>query len=197
MGVVEESVLEQLLRPLLAEPPVIELGRWPAHGQSPREPFEWPGAPDPLDAAGRAWQTFCRSSDEQDEADAAAGAEPDSASDPQPAGSQWRPPGADEEPAPMRDAARTSRTTDPGPAVAALATAIDAVAAQDAAALPEAQALARARWLLQATERMRALSLEALADVETRTLHRLDDAPTVNAWVAGLAVPGGEAGDSP
>jgi hypothetical protein len=196
MSVVEESVMEQLLRPLLAEPPVIELGRWPRHGQSPREPLEWPGAPDPVDAAvRRAWETFCRSFDEQDGADAAAGAEPDSASDPRTAGSQWRPPGADEEPAPTRDTARTSRTTDPGPAVAALATAIDAVAAQDAAALPEAQALARARWLLQATERMRALSIEALADVETRTLHRLDDAPTVNAWVAGLAVPGVDARD--
>jgi len=83
-----------------------------------------------------------------------------------------------------------SQVSDPGAEVAALTAALDAVAGQDTAPLPEPQALARARALLQATERLRALALEALADVEVRKLHTLDDAPTVSAWVKSLAVPG-------
>jgi hypothetical protein len=74
--------------------------------------------------------------------------------------------------------------------VAALSAALAGLAAQDPAALPEGQALARARVLLQATERLRALALEALADVDTRALHVLDDVPSLNAWVSALSVPG-------
>ena len=47
------------------------------------------------------------------------------------------------------------------------------------------QALARARWLLQATERMKALSVQALADVETRTLFTADGSPSVHGRVLG------------
>ena len=85
---------------------------------------------------------------------------------------------------------RMSESTDPGVEVAALTRALQALAAQDPVSLPEAQALARTRALLEAAERVRALALRALADVETRALHALDDASTVNAWVSSLSVPG-------
>lgn len=76
------------------------------------------------------------------------------------------------------------------PEVAALLAAVDALAAQDPVSLPGPTALARTRALLQSVERLRALSCEALADVETRQLHALDDSPSLTSWVKGLSVPG-------
>lgn len=107
----------------------------------------------------------------------------------------WRPLGLDDSAAPGSAATgpaplRVSASADPGGEVAALSVALDAIAAQDPSVLPQGQALARARRLLQAVERMRALSAEALADVEARRLFTADDSPSVTAWVAGLAVPG-------
>ena len=86
-----------------------------------------------------------------------------------------------------------SQSTDPGADIAALVAALDAVAGQDPGSLPGPTALARCRSLLQVRERVRALSLEALADVETRKLHEVDDVPSVSAWVNGLGVPGVDA----
>lgn len=217
MDVVGESVVERLFRDLLADLPVgltglpvIEMGstvheRVPA----PVGPVEWPPPADPRDEAlaaqWRAWEQSCRSDgaaavDAPDEVPGEAREQvPDAATDgvapmtvatdDRSGAAAWRPLGVDDAPA-AGPAARVSATADPGVEVTVLSVALDAVAAQDPSLLPEGQALARARWLLQATERMRALSAEALADVETRRLHTADDAPSVTAWVGGLAVPG-------
>lgn len=83
-----------------------------------------------------------------------------------------------------------SASTDPGEQVQALVSAIDALAAVDPAALPGSVALARSRAVLQQVERLHAIALRSLADVETRSLHTLDDAPSLPAWVKGLQVPG-------
>jgi hypothetical protein len=64
-----------------------------------------------------------------------------------------------------------------------LVEAVAALRAQDPVGLPGAQALAEAGVLLRELERLTALSLARLADVHTRELHALDDAPTAGAWV--------------
>ncbi|HWH29749.1 MAG TPA: DUF222 domain-containing protein [Mycobacteriales bacterium] len=101
----------------------------------------------------------------------------------------WRAPGVDDSRG-TQSKPPLSQTVDPGTEIHALVTALDAVAAQDPCSLGEGEALARTRALLQSAERMRALAVQALADVESRKLYVLDDTPTVNSWVSGLAVPG-------
>lgn len=107
----------------------------------------------------------------------------------------WPVPGVDDAAGARDSGARVSETVQPGVEVAALAEALDALAAQDLTSLSEGQALARTRWLLQATERMKALSVQALADAEARKLYSLDDAPSLNTWVRILGMPGVDSGD--
>lgn len=84
--------------------------------------------------------------------------------------------------------------TSPGsPRVAALRSAIDALAAQDPRDLPGAVALQRAQELMRESERLRALSIEAVGDVDTRQLFALVDAPSTSAWVKAQEVPGVDA----
>lgn len=59
-----------------------------------------------------------------------------------------------------------------------------AMAVQIPADIPAAQALLETQVLLVQTDRIKALSLQRVADVETRQLHVLDDAPSTAAWVA-------------
>jgi len=166
------SVAEELLRALLADlppVPVCELDQI-VHGR-PAEPAPVPDTWDTWEGWGEL------------EALREVDADPPSASG-------WAVPGVSSSSAPAPPA---SGTSEPGPEVAALLAALDAVLAQAPGALPGPQALARARALLQAGERLKAAALDALADVEERQLHALDDAPTVHAWVEGLAVPGVDA----
>jgi hypothetical protein len=76
------------------------------------------------------------------------------------------------------------------PHVVALRSAIDGLAAQDPRTLPGAVALQRAQDLMRESERLRMLSIEALADVDTRQLFTLADAPSTTAWVKAQQVPG-------
>ncbi len=69
-------------------------------------------------------------------------------------------------------------------AVRALLADVEAVAAQVPAELPTAVALADTAALLALGERLRALTLGRLADVDTRRLHQADGAPSAPAWVA-------------
>ena len=96
---------------------------------------------------------------------------------------EWAVPGVDW-PAPERV------RPEPHPAVAALAGAVDALALQTPSALPEAVALERTRELMQQSERLRMLAIEALADVDTRGLYRHDDSPSTTAWVRSQHVQG-------
>jgi hypothetical protein len=73
---------------------------------------------------------------------------------------------------------------------AALVTAVDALAGEEPVELEPAAALERTRLLLAQAERLKALALRAVADVDTRQLHLLDGVPTASAWVKGLGVPG-------
>jgi hypothetical protein len=68
--------------------------------------------------------------------------------------------------------------------VLALIAALDAVAAQPPADLAPAVALADASAVLVAADRLRAVALARVADVERRQLHDLDDSPSTAAWVA-------------
>ena len=79
------------------------------------------------------------------------------------------------------------------PHVIALRAAVDALAAQDPRELPGAVALQRAQDLMRESERLRALSIEAVGDVDTRQLFALADAPSTSAWVTAQEVPGVDA----
>jgi hypothetical protein len=61
---------------------------------------------------------------------------------------------------------------------------LQAMAAQTPADIPGAQALLEAQVLLTQTDVIKALSLQRIADVDTRQLHTLDDSPSTSAWVA-------------
>ena len=87
-------------------------------------------------------------------------------------------------PAPEADRATTS------PEIAALRTAVDALAEQDPCSLPGAVALQRAQDLMRESERLRALGIEAVGDVDARQLFALADAPSTSAWVKAQEVPG-------
>ena len=67
--------------------------------------------------------------------------------------------------------------------VHALVTAVDALLVQAPADLPGPQALADATVLVAELERLRALVLTRLADVDTRQLHTLADAPSTGTWL--------------
>jgi hypothetical protein len=116
---------------------------------------------------------------DQPEAPAKVGGSP-----PPTASSDWAAPGVE------REAGAGSVAADPGPEVAALTTSLEALLAQDPSSLPGPVALARSRALLQASEQLKVVALESLADVETRQLFTLDDSPTVTSWVDSLGVPG-------
>ena len=64
-----------------------------------------------------------------------------------------------------------------------LVDAVAALRAQPPADLPGAQALAETAVVLRELEKLNAVSLVRLADVHTRELHALDDAPSAGAWV--------------
>ncbi len=69
-------------------------------------------------------------------------------------------------------------------AVRALTDAVDALLVQAPADLPGPQALTDATALVTELERLRALVLTRLADVDTRQLHTLADAPSTGTWLA-------------
>lgn len=75
------------------------------------------------------------------------------------------------------------RAAAPSTSVRALAAAVDALAAQVPAELPGAQALADATALVAELERLRAVVLTRIADVDTRTLHTLADASSTGTWL--------------
>jgi hypothetical protein len=66
----------------------------------------------------------------------------------------------------------------------ALVAALDGVAGQAPADLDPAQALVDAGALLVAADRLRAVALARVADIERRQLHELDNSPSTSAWVA-------------
>ncbi|GAC1611758.1 MAG: hypothetical protein NVS3B26_27810 [Mycobacteriales bacterium] len=68
--------------------------------------------------------------------------------------------------------------------LALLVAGLDGLAAQAPAELPGGQALMETRQLLVQQDRLRAVALARVADVETRQLHDLDDAPSTPTWVA-------------
>ncbi len=72
----------------------------------------------------------------------------------------------------------------PSAPVRALASAVDALAAQAPADLPEAQAMTDATALLPELERLRRVVLTRIADVDARKLHGLADAPSTGTWLA-------------
>ena len=61
---------------------------------------------------------------------------------------------------------------------------LDALSAESPADIPPAQALLVAQVLLVQQDRLKALALTRVADVDTRQLHVLDDSPSTAAWVA-------------
>ena len=61
--------------------------------------------------------------------------------------------------------------------------AVDALLAQSPADLPGPQALAETAVVLHELDRLNAVSLQRLADVHTRELHALEDAPSAASWV--------------
>ena len=67
----------------------------------------------------------------------------------------------------------------------ALADAVDGLAAQVAVELPGAQALAETAVLLRLVQRLQLVQLQRLADVDTRGLYALEDAPSTGSWLAG------------
>jgi hypothetical protein len=68
--------------------------------------------------------------------------------------------------------------------LAMLVAALDAMSTQSAADVAPAAALLQAQVLLVQQDRLRALTLARLADVERRQLHDLDGSPSTAAWVA-------------
>ncbi len=75
-------------------------------------------------------------------------------------------------------------SSDVSPAVRTLLLGVEAVAAQVPADLSASVALADTAALLALGERLRALTLGRLADVDLRRLHEADGAPSTPAWVA-------------
>lgn len=73
---------------------------------------------------------------------------------------------------------------------ATLLAAIDALAGQEPSDLAPAVALERTRLMMVQCERLKALALRALADVDSRQLHLIDEQPTTTAWVQAQHVPG-------
>jgi len=69
---------------------------------------------------------------------------------------------------------------------------VDALAAQQPVELPGLRALRRASVLLAQGERLRALGLQALSDVDTRELYALDGAGSTSGWVQAQQVPGAD-----
>ena len=68
--------------------------------------------------------------------------------------------------------------------VAMIVAGLDAMTAQAAADIPGGQALLETQVLLVQLDRLKALALRRVADVDTRQLHVLDDSPSTTAWVA-------------
>jgi hypothetical protein len=97
----------------------------------------------------------------------------------------WAAPGVDQ---PASTAGSTSITH--SPEVLSLRSAVDALAAQEPTQLPGDVALQRSKDLLVECERLKALALEALSDVDRRELYTSEGSPTTNAWITGLHVPG-------
>lgn len=198
-----ESIVERLLRELFDGPGPVHVphsGSAPCPDGPPGR-VEWPPPADTVDdVLATTWhdltgQTAAApegcATDSCDETGRAVLGQTASAT----GAAAWPVPGVDDAAAPRDSSARVSETVQPGVEVAALLAALDALAAQDLTSLSGGQALARTRWLLQATERMKTLSVEALADAEARALYTLDDAPTLNAWVKSLDVSGVDSSD--
>ena len=82
----------------------------------------------------------------------------------------------------------------PSPAVQALLRSFETIVDRNAADLPGPVALADTAALLALGERLRAVTLTHLADVELRRLHTTDGTPTTSAWVARqqISLPAGE-----
>ena len=80
------------------------------------------------------------------------------------------------------------------PAVEALLSAFEAVAGRIPADLPGPVALADTAALLGLGERLRAVTLGHVADVDARQLHTADGSPSTSSWIAALqtSVPAGE-----
>jgi len=72
----------------------------------------------------------------------------------------------------------------------ALVEVVDALAGQSPTELAGAVALDRTQVLLAQTERLSALALQALSDVDRRELYQLDGATCASSWVQGLQLPG-------
>jgi len=70
----------------------------------------------------------------------------------------------------------------------ALTEAVDLLAAQVAVELPETQALAETAVLLRLVQRLQLVQLQRLADVDTRGLYALAEAPSTNSWLAAQQV---------
>ena len=70
----------------------------------------------------------------------------------------------------------------------ALTEAVDLLAAQVAVELPETQALAETAVLLRLVQRLQLVQLQRLADVGTRGLYALAEAPSTNSWLAAQQV---------
>jgi hypothetical protein len=92
----------------------------------------------------------------------------------------------DEEVAGMCDQPAAMPSLDPSLPVplAMLVAGLDVMTAQPAADLPGAQALLETQVLLVQLDRLKALVLGRVADVDNRQLHTLDDSPSTSAWVA-------------
>lgn len=61
---------------------------------------------------------------------------------------------------------------------------LDALTGEEAAELPGPQALLVTQVLLVQQDRLRALTLSRIADVDNRRLHELDESPSTAAWIA-------------
>jgi len=70
----------------------------------------------------------------------------------------------------------------------ALTDAVDLLAAQVAVELAQAQALAETAVLLRLVQRLQLVQLQRLADVDTRGLFALAEAPSTNSWLAAQQV---------
>jgi hypothetical protein len=83
----------------------------------------------------------------------------------------------------------------PDPLADALSVTLDGLAAQAPAELPGPAALERTRVLMAELERLRALTLRAIGDVDTRGLAALEEQPSTTAWVQAQAVAGVDRSD--
>lgn len=86
----------------------------------------------------------------------------------------------------MCDAAAGLPALDPSLPVqlALLVSGLDLMGVQVPADIPGGQALLETQVLLVQLDRLKALALRRVADVDTRQLHALDDSPSTAAWVA-------------